>query len=92
MKENEAIPVSLLMPASAIVAIVNTTIIMPLDCVKTHLEKVNPSSTYFGAFKQIYIQSGNKYSGFFTGVRLRFLLHFSNAIFTVNILEFLKIT
>jgi hypothetical protein len=39
------------MPASAIVALINTTIIMPLDCVKTHLEKVNPSSTYLGAFK-----------------------------------------
>jgi hypothetical protein len=51
LKENEAIPVSLLMPASAIVALINTTIIMPLDCVKTHLEKVNPSSTYLGAFK-----------------------------------------
>ena len=92
MKDNEAIPVKLLMPASAIVALINTTIIMPLDCVKTHLEKVNPSSTYIGAFKQIYLQSGNQYSGFFTGVRLRFLLHFSNAIFTVNILEILKIT
>ena len=78
------------MPASAIIALLITTIIMPLDCVKTHLEKVNPSNTYLGAFKEIYIKSGNKYSGFFTGVRLRFLLYFSNAIFTVNILEFLK--
>lgn len=39
------------MPASAIVALINTTIIMPLDCVKTHLEKVNPSNTYLAAFK-----------------------------------------
>ena len=88
--EYEQIPVKLLMPASCLVAIVNTTIVMPLDCVKTHLEKVNPSTTYVGAIKEIYQQSGNSYLGFFTGVRLRFLLYLSNAIFTVNILEKLE--
>ena len=42
------------MPASAAVALVNTALVMPLDCIKTHLEKVNPSSTYLGAMKDIY--------------------------------------
>ena len=42
------------MPASAFVALVNTTLVMPLDCVKTHMEKVNPNSTYASAFKSIY--------------------------------------
>ena len=78
------------MPASCLVAVVNTTIVMPLDCVKTHLEKVNPSTTYLGAINEIYKHSGNSYLGFFTGVRLRFLLFLSNAIFTVNILEKLE--
>jgi hypothetical protein len=78
------------MPASAVVAIVNTSICMPFDCLKTHLEKVNPETTYFGAIKEIYRQSGNSVLGFFTGVRLRFLLHLTNAMFTVNLLEILE--
>ena len=71
-------------------AIVNTTIVMPLDCVKTHMEKVNPQSTYLGAFNSIHKQSG--ILGFFTGVRLRVLLSFTNALFVVNLLEYLKVT
>lgn len=69
-------------------ALVNTTMVMPLDCIKTHLEKVNPSQTYMGAIKQIYAKAGP--SGFFTGVRLRFLLYLTNAVFVVNILERLE--
>ena len=61
---------------------------MPLDCVKTHMEKVNPHSTYLNAFKSIYKQSG--LLGFFTGVRLRMILGFTNAFFVVNILEKLE--
>merc|ERR1712046_31208 len=60
---------------------------MPLDCIKTHLEKVNPSTSYLGAAKAIYNQSGNSIGGFFTGARLRFLLYLTNALFVVNILE-----
>jgi len=63
---------------------------MPFDCIKTHLEKVNPSATYSGAIKEIYNQSGRSVLGFFTGVRLRFLLHLTNALFTVNLLEILE--
>ena len=76
------------MLASAFVAMVNTTLVMPLDCVKTHMEKVNPNSSYASAFKSIYSQAG--VLGFFTGVRLRFLLYFTNAIFAVNLLEKLE--
>ena len=67
------------------VALCNTTLVMPLDCVKTHLEKVNPSGTYLNTFKVIYGQAG--LMGFFTGFRLRFLLYFTNAIFAVNLME-----
>ena len=88
--ETEAIPVRYLIPASAIVAIINTTMVMPFDCIKTHLEKASPSFTYLEAVQQIYRQSGNSYLGFFTGVRLRFLLYLTNAIFAVNILEKLE--
>lgn len=90
IKENDSIPTRMLLPASAVVAMVNTTIVMPFDCVKTHLEKVNPSANYLEAVQQIYRQSGNSCLGFFTGVRLRFLLHLTNAIFAVNILEKLE--
>ena len=76
------------MPASVFVAIVNTTMVMPLDCVKTHMEKVNPNSTYRGAFSAIYSEAG--VLGFFVGVRLRFLLYLTNAVFAVNFLEKLE--
>ena len=85
--DSESIPTSKLVPASAFVALVNTCMVMPLDCVKTHLEKVSPSATYSQAVKEIYKQSGNSCLGFFTGVRLRFLLYLTNAVFVVNILE-----
>lgn len=73
------------MPASVIVALVNTTVVMPFDCVKTHMEKVDPTSTYLKTFSNIYSQAG--ILGFFTGMRLRFLLYLTNAIFVVNFLE-----
>ena len=74
---------------SLCVAAVNTSLVMPLDCVKTHLEKVAPQSTYRGAFQAIYSKAG--ITGFFTGVRLRVILSFTNALFVVNLLEHLKI-
>jgi len=61
---------------------------MPFDCVKTHMEKVNPTSTYVEAAQAIYQKGGAL--GFFTGVRLRFMLYFTNALFTVNLLEKLE--
>ena len=76
------------MPASVAVAAVNTTIVMPLDCVKTHMEKVNPNNTYTAAISTIYRQAGML--GFFVGVRLRFMLYLTNAVFAVNFLEKLE--
>ena len=78
----------MLIPASVFVALTNTTLVMPLDCVKTHLEKVDPTETYLRTFKTIYRQGG--LLGFFTGFRLRFLLYFTNALFAVNLLEKLE--
>lgn len=54
IKKEESIPTRLLMPASLLVAMVNTAIVMPFDCVKTHMEKVDPTSTYVNTFKTIY--------------------------------------
>ena len=54
IKKTEEISTKFLIPASFCVAFVNTTLVMPLDCVKTHLEKVNPSETYLNSFKVIY--------------------------------------
>jgi hypothetical protein len=53
------------------------------------MEKVDPTSTYANTFKTIYRQGGG-ISAFFTGYRLRFLLHFTNALFAVNFLEKLE--
>ena len=76
------------MPASVAVAFVNTAAIMPFDCVKTHMEKVDPHSSYAGAFKDIYNRSS--WLGFFTGTRVKMLLQVSNALFVVNFLEFIE--
>ena len=46
ISHKEQIPTKLLVPASFLVALINTAIVMPLDCVKTHMEKVDPTSTY----------------------------------------------
>jgi len=50
LKERDDISVWYLTPASTIVAVFNTCLVMPFDCVKTHMEKVNPTSTYAEAF------------------------------------------
>ena len=44
--DTEQIPAKLLMMSGCIVALVNTSIIMPIDCIKTHLEKVGNSKSY----------------------------------------------
>lgn len=88
LKESEEISAWYLAPASTIVAAVNTSLVMPFDCVKTHMEKVNPTSTYVEAAQAIYRKGGPL--GFFTGVRLRFMLYFTNALFTINLLEKLE--
>ena len=89
IRSDEEVPTRLLVPGSLCVALVNTAFVMPFDCVKTHMEKVDPTSTYANTFKTIYRQGGGM-SAFFTGYRLRFLLHFTNALFAVNFLEKLE--
>ncbi len=61
---------------------------MPFDCVKTHMEKRDPTKTYLQTFQAVYRQAG--ITGFFTGFRLRFCLYFTNALFVVNLLEKLE--
>jgi len=77
-----------LMPASFVVALINTCFVIPFDCVKTHMEKKDPTLTYLNTFRTIYRQAG--IMGFFTGIRLRFLLYLTNAVFAVNLLEKLE--
>jgi hypothetical protein len=88
IREHEQIPTRYLMPASVLVALINTSMVIPFDCVKTHMEKKDPTLTYMNTFKTIYRQAGM--FGFFTGIRLRFLLYLTNAIFAVNLLERLE--
>ena len=52
--DNTEIPTKFLIPASVIVALVNTSLVMPFDCVKTHMEKRDPTSTYLNTFRNIY--------------------------------------
>lgn len=41
--EKDEIPTKFLIPASVVVALINTTLVMPFDCVKTHMEKRDPT-------------------------------------------------
>eukprot|EP00347_Sterkiella_histriomuscorum_P001661 403371157 len=86
--EKEQIPSKFLVPASIIVALLNTTLVMPFDCVKTHMEKRDPTNTYINTFKNIYRQGGML--SFFTGYRIRFFMYFINSLFVVNLLEKLE--
>jgi hypothetical protein len=52
--DNKEIATKYLIPGAAVVALINTAMVMPLDCVKTHMEKVDPTSTYLNCFKTIY--------------------------------------
>lgn len=42
------------MAGSIVVAMINTCVVMPFDCVKTHMEKVDPTCTYVNTFRNIY--------------------------------------
>ena len=88
LRDDEEISTKYLVPASVIVAFTNASLVMPFDCIKTHMEKVNPTSSYIGAAQAIYNKGG--LFGFFTGVRLRFMLYFTSNLFTVNLLEKLE--
>lgn len=86
--EKEEIPSKYLVFASVCVALMNTTLIMPFDCVKTHMEKRDPTNTYLNTFRNIYRQGGML--SFFTGYRIRFIMYFINSLFVVNLLEKLE--
>ena len=49
LSDDEEISPVYLIPGSAIVAFANTSLVMPFDCIKTHMEKVNPTSSYWEA-------------------------------------------
>lgn len=85
---NVEIPTKYLIPASLFVALLNTTLVMPFDCAKTHMEKKDPTGTYLNTFRNVYNQAGM--IGFYTGFRLRFLMYLTNALFAVNVLEKLE--
>lgn len=86
--DHETIPTKYLFPTALGVALINTCCVIPFDCVKTHMEKKDPTLTYLNTFRTIYQQAGP--SGFFCGIRLRFLLYLTNSLFAVYILEKLE--
>ena len=54
MPDNVEITTKLLIPAAIVVALCNTAIIMPFDCVKTQMEKKDPTVTYLNTFRNVY--------------------------------------
>lgn len=88
LRDDEKISSKYLIPASLLIAFINCGFAMPFDVLKTQLEKVNSTKNYLNSFKYVYETGG--YSAFFTGYRLRMALYIINALFTVNLLEFLE--
>jgi len=88
LREDEKIKSRYLIPASILIALINCGFAMPFDVLKTQLEKVDSTKNYKNSFKYV-IKSGGYYA-FFTGYRIRMLMYIINALFSVNLLEFLE--
>ena len=71
-----------------VITLINTTLVMPFDCVKTHMEKRDPTSTYLQTFRNIYREAG--IITFFTGFRIRFMMYFLNIMFATVLMEKLE--
>ena len=92
--DNESIPSRLLMPASMVVAVFSTFIIMPFDTLKTHKQLWETTGqTHVKGYKEIckgiYEEAGLR--GFFVGWRLRFSLYLIHALLTIELLEKLEL-
>jgi hypothetical protein len=83
--EKQQIPLRQLLPASIIITLFNTTLVLPFDCVKTHMEKRDPTSTYLQTFGNIYREAG--VITFFTGYRIRFMMYLLNIVFATVLME-----
>jgi hypothetical protein len=69
---------------------INTVVILPIDAVKTNLQKINSSNarTILGVVRYIYSRYGIK--GFYTGWSLRLIQYMIHSGFTVSLLEKLR--
>lgn len=90
LTREETIPSKMLFIGSAFVAVVNTLIIMPFDCIKTQMQRAgNNSATQRQAFMKVMQQAGVK--GLFVGWRIRFAMYQLHAIMTVTLLDKLEV-
>jgi len=81
-----------LVPASCLLALMSTIIIMPFDCLKTQKqvfrEHGSSSENYGQIISQIQRETGIK--GFFVGWRIRFAMYLVHALITVDLIEKLE--
>ena len=80
----------MLLGVSLIEGAINTSVVLPLDCIKTNQQKTKASNynNIRGMFKHIYSKYGIR--GFYVGWEARMLQYMVNSAFTVAILEDLK--
>lgn len=86
--DDKSIPTHYLVAGSIFVALVNSFCVMPLDAMKTTMQKFDPLMSIRDSAKLVYKQAG--FRGFFVGWRIRFTLYLLHAVFTVDLLERLE--
>ena len=89
LSQTDRIPYSYLLTGTLCVTMINTLAIMPMDNMKTQLQRENLSAlTTRQAVKQVVSKVG--ISGLFVGWRIRFALYQLSALFTSGLLDKLE--
>ena len=90
MSKDEKIKSRDLLPYSVGMALFSTSLVMPIDCLKTQKQQFNQSqaTSYLSIFQRIYSQNGVK--GFYVGWRLRLFAYLLHSVVSVDILERLE--
>lgn len=84
------LPVLWLLGVAFVEGGVNTLVVQPLDCLKTHIQKVDSIQGYsiLSIFSLVFKQYG--FRGLYIGWQVRLFQYMVHALFTISVLEHLK--
>jgi hypothetical protein len=86
---SRSIPFVIFLGISIIEGGINTAVVMPLDCMKTQLQKTDSeSASFLDTFRRLYFRHGGK--AFYTGWQVKLFQYIIHAAFTVALLEQLR--
>lgn len=86
-----SLPVMWLLGVGFIEGSINTLFVLPLDCVKTHFQKVDSDHNLRITDVFLFIVKRYGFRGIYVGWQVRLLQYIVNALFTITILEHLKL-